>query len=64
MKNTVFKISYGIKIGSAKMIGVLRLQHNGFPELLEIEKEVKKNLEKWKKSVKFLAIENIEKIVE
>lgn len=64
MKNTIFKITYKVKLNNTKMIGVLRIEHNGFPELLEIENEVKKNLEKWKSSVQFLSIENIEKIVE
>jgi len=64
MKNTIFKITYKIKINNTKMTGILRIKHNGFPELLDIKKEIKKNLKKWRNSVQFLSIENIEKIVE
>lgn len=64
MANTIFKISYKVQVGTVPMKGILRITHNGFPEMLDIEKQVKDNLKKWKKTVKLIDIENIEEIVE
>lgn len=64
MKNTVYKITYKYKIKNTKtiMTAVLNLNWDGFPEMLDIEKEIKANLKKWNRFI-LLKIEDVEKIV-
>ena len=61
MANTVYTIKYKIQIGNNLFSTEYKLDYDGFPEMLDIEKTIKENLQKYKGTAKLIDIESVEK---